>query len=60
MANYVCHRNDRPTENGVDVMEDESASYSGTGVTCGEDGTQEVSIKQEDSIAIKEDVSINN
>jgi hypothetical protein len=36
-------------------MEDESASYSETGVACVEDGTEEVSIKQEDSIDIKED-----
>jgi hypothetical protein len=42
----------------MDVVEGETGSYSETGVTCNVDGTEEVSIKVEESIDIKEEVSI--
>ena len=45
-------------QNCMDVVEGETASYSETCVTCVDDGTEEVSIKFEDSIDIKEEVSI--
>ena len=44
-------------QNCLDVVEGETASYSGTCVTC-VDGTEEVSIEVEDAIDIKEEVSI--
>jgi hypothetical protein len=42
----------------MDVVEGGTGSYSETGVTCDVDGTEEVSIKVEESIDIKEEVSI--
>ena len=45
-------------QNGMDVVEGETGSYSETGVTCDVDGTEEVSIKVEESIDIKEEISI--
>jgi len=42
----------------MDIVEGETASYSGTCVTCVDDGTEEVSIKFENTIDIKEEVSI--
>jgi len=47
-------------QNCKDVLEGETASYSETCVTCVDDGTEEVSIKDEDAIDIKEEVSIKD
>jgi len=44
-------------QNGMDVMEGETGSYSEMCVPC-DVGTDEVSIKVEDTIDIKEEVSI--
>ena len=43
-------------QNGVDVVEGETGSYSETGVTCGVDGTEEVSIKVEDATDIRDEI----
>jgi hypothetical protein len=42
----------------MDVVEGETGSYSETGVTCDVDGTEEFSIKFEESIDIKEEFGI--
>ena len=43
-------------QNGVDVVEGETGSYSETGVACGVDGTEEVSIKVEDATDTKDEI----
>ena len=43
-------------QNGVDVVEGETGSYSETGVTCDVDGTEEVSIKVEDPTDIRDEI----
>ena len=43
-------------QNGVDVVESETGSYSGTGVACNVDGMEEVSIKLEEAIDIKDEI----
>jgi len=45
-------------QNCMDVMEGETGNCSGTGVTCDNDGTEEVSMEVEDAIDIKEEFSI--
>jgi len=45
-------------QNCMDVMEGETGNCSGTGVTCDDDGTEEVSMEVEDAIDIKEEFSI--
>jgi hypothetical protein len=45
-------------QNGMDVVEGGTGSYSETSVECDVDGTEEVSIKVEEAIDIKEEVSI--
>jgi len=40
----------------MDVVEGESASYSGTCVTSVDDGTEEVSIKVEKAIDVKDEI----
>jgi hypothetical protein len=44
-------------QNSMDVVEGETGNSSGTGVTC-DDGTEEVSMKLEDAIDIKEEFTI--
>jgi len=44
-------------QNCMDV-EGETGNCSGTGVTCDDDGTEEVSMKVKDAIDIKEEFSI--
>jgi hypothetical protein len=44
----------------MDVVEGETGSYSETGVTFDVDGTEEVSIKVEESTDIKDEVSIKD
>ena len=46
-------------QNCLDVLEGENDNCSGTGVTCDDGGTEEVSMKVEDIIDIKEEFSIN-
>jgi hypothetical protein len=41
-------------QNGTDIVEGESVSYSETCVTGDDDGTEEVSIQAEQAIGIKE------
>lgn len=45
-------------QNSMDVVEGEIGDCSGTDVTCGDGGTEEVSVKVEDAIDIKEEFSI--
>jgi len=46
-------------QNGLDVADCETVSYSETGVTCvDDDGTEGVSIKVENAVVIKEDFCI--
>jgi len=45
-------------QNGMDVVEGETGSYSETCVPCDVVGTEEVTIKFEDTIDIKEEVTI--
>ena len=45
-------------QNGMDVVEGETGSYSEMCVPCDVVGTEEVSIKVEDTIDIKEEVCI--
>jgi hypothetical protein len=42
----------------MDVVEGETGNCSGTGVTCDDDGTEEVSITVEDAMDIKDEFSI--
>ena len=46
-------------QNCMGFMETETGSYSETCVTCDVDGTEEVNIKFEEAIDIKDEVSIN-
>ena len=48
----------RVLQNCMDVMEGETGNCSGAGVTCDDDGTDEVSMKVEDAIDVKEEFSI--
>ena len=43
-------------QNGTDVLEGESGSYSETCVTGDDDGTEEVSIQAQEAIGIKEGI----
>jgi len=45
-------------QNTMDVVEGEIGKCSGTGVMCDDDGTEEASMKVEDSIDIKEEFGI--
>ena len=45
-------------QNCMDVVEGECGNCSGTGVTRDDDGTEEVSMKDEEAIDIKEELSI--
>ena len=45
-------------QNCMDVVEGECGNCSGTGVTCDDDGTEEVSMKVEGAIDIMEEFSI--
>ena len=45
-------------QNCMDVVEGESGNCSGTGETCDDDGTEEVSITVEGALDIKEEFSI--
>ena len=45
-------------QNGKEVLEGEISSYSKTGVIWDDNGTEEVSIKVEDAVDIKEEFSI--
>jgi hypothetical protein len=44
-------------QNGMDVVEGETGSYSERGVECDVDGTEEYSVKVEESIDIKDGIA---
>lgn len=43
-------------QNGMDVVEGETGSNSETGVACGVDGVEEISIKFEEAIHKKDEI----
>jgi hypothetical protein len=43
-------------QNGMDVVEGETGSYSETGVTCDEHGTEDVIVKFEDAIDVEDEI----
>ena len=45
-------------QNCMDIVEGETGNCNRTGVMCGDDGTEEVSMKFEDAIDIKEEIGI--
>ena len=45
-------------QNCMDVVKGETCNCSGTGVTCDDHGTEEVSMKFEDAIDIKEEFGV--
>jgi len=43
-------------QNGMDVVEGETGSYSETCATCDDDGTENITIKLESAIDIKDEI----